>query len=201
MSIDFKKVKLVKKETVEVSYSKTEEDGSITEVSESHKTVVHPDLKNAMQKLAPHLACLTEYVTVTKIKNKEEVENFFVTGYSIGGDEDDLGIVITGQRTLKNGKTITLNTPFTRFDEADESKYYFIDQVNQLVGEIEEEVSAYLDGKKAPDPQQELPFEENITSIVMDTPDPEAAENGNGDGTTKKNRRKKKEEAIHFPEE
>jgi hypothetical protein len=196
------KVKLIKKESLDISY--TESDS--TEVAESHKTPVHQDLKNALQALAPHLACIVEYIGKTSILNKELVENFTVTGYSIGGDEDDRGVVITGYRTLKSGKTVTLNTPFTRFEELPETAYYFISDVREKIDAIETEVLAYLDGSKIGATQPQLPFPKENKTTNAQIAEPEnngTADNGNGDDgvslekpKTKRGRKKKDEVTI-----
>jgi hypothetical protein len=195
--INIQKVKLIKKDHLEISYSTAE-----ATIKEERDTPVHPDLKDALSKLAPHLACITEYVS-NKTIGSEEVQKFTATGFSLGGDDDDEGFVITGYRTLKNGKTVTLNTPFTRFEELPETAYYFIDDVREKIDVIKEEVLAYIAGeKKAPEPQLslDLPEENKVTHAQIAEPE----NNGTGTEETEedkpKKKRKKKETAIQIPE-
>lgn len=102
--IIIKKVKLLKQgEKLEIDYQETGDMQST--VSKTCENAVHPDLKNAVSALAVHLALLTDYITEKRARDKEELEKFVVTGYSIGSKEDDEGVVITGYRKTRSGKT------------------------------------------------------------------------------------------------
>jgi hypothetical protein len=124
-------------------------------------TEVHPDLLQAFANLRIHLAILTGYVSVKQVKNietpKDElIETFFVKGISIKTG-DDYGLVISGHHTLENGKAVILNTPFTRFEEGEESAYKYIDDLADKVQRAETEIDAYLAGEKVgADPQGNL---------------------------------------------
>ena len=159
------KVKLVKGgESVELLLSK-QEGKSITKSKEEHSAPVHADFIAAMKSLAIHFGILTDYIKPKEVKNISQydvklIEDFTVTGYSIGGDEEDRGVTITGMKRKSNGKMIIINTPFTRFVEAEESQYQFIEHLEERITEVEREVEEYLKGKVAPDPQQTLDFPE-----------------------------------------
>src|SRR5262249_52810606 len=87
------------------------------------------------------------------------LDKFTVVGYSIGGKEDDQGITITGYRLTDRGKTFTFNSPFERFEQSDESQYKYMEDLQDVVADIEEEVLQYLKkDKRAPDPQREINF-------------------------------------------
>lgn len=121
----------------------------------------HKDLIEATQALRVHLAVITEYIPEKNAFKNEDIDNFVVTGYSIGGNEESPGIIITGYRLTKKGKTVTLNTPFTRFEEDDNTRYTHMDDLMRKITVIEKEIIRYLkEGKKAEDPQGSLDFPE-----------------------------------------
>lgn len=164
-TIKITKAKLTK-ERLSINYTKTRDDGSHSETSENPEWEVHPDLKSALGLLAIHMAIMTDYVTNKQVKNIEKhdselCKDFTISGYSIGGDEGDEGIVISGHKILKNGKALILNTPFARFEEGDETRYAFMEDLMNCVSRIEKEVLSYLDGsKKASPAQMQMEFEE-----------------------------------------
>jgi hypothetical protein len=180
--IKIQKVKLIKEKTLELSYTKTEADKSKTAVFESHKTEVHKDLKNAFSDLSIHLALIPSIIDPKSIDDIENVEpelysDFHVSSYSIGGDEEDPGVVLSGHRILKNGKAFPFNTPFTRFEENEETAYKFIDDLLDKIHVVESEVIKYLNGeKKADDPQGKLDFEEDKSKTVIHVLPPESQE-------------------------
>lgn len=162
------KVKLIKggDSGLEISTVKTELNKSTTKANEEHSAPVHVDLKGAMKAIAIHFGILSDYIKVKDVKNIERydtklIEDFVVTGFSVKGDEEDRGVVITGMKKKANGKFIIINTPFTRFIEAEGSEYVYIEQLQDRINEVEREVKAYLGGKVAPDPQQSFDFPEH----------------------------------------
>jgi len=165
-SVVIKKMKLVKKEFITLSYSRIEADGSTTNVNEDHKAPVHNDLKSKFQSLSVHLALLCDYLSTRQIKDinaydPELVSNFFVTGVSIGGNDDDEGIVLTGYKITRSDKAVILNTPFARIEEVQETKYRYMDDLTGKVDELQKEIELYLGGKRGPDPQGSLEFPED----------------------------------------
>jgi hypothetical protein len=155
-NIEIRSAKLIKGgEKLEVFWKENGEDDAT--VDKTGNKPVHPDLKRAMGGFAPHLAVLTEYLTDKQTQEKETLEKFVITGYSIGGKEGEEGVTITGYRKTKRGGTVTLNSPFTRFDEAPESRYILMDDLQEKIDLAEKEVLAYLfEGKKGVDPQGSL---------------------------------------------
>lgn len=159
--IKIKKVKLLKEgEKLELEYQETGEmDATNDKIC---LTPVHKDLKDAVSGLAVHLAILTDYIPEKKAKDTEEIEKFVCTGYSIGGKEDQEGVTITGYRKTKRGGTVTLNTPFLRFEQSDESQYMLIGDIESKIETIEGEVRQYLfEGKRAPEQQTAMAFPDN----------------------------------------
>lgn len=181
MTID--KAKVVKGETLEVTLREIGPDKKAYTSSQSHPSQVHPDLLAAFKTLRLHFALLSGYIQFKGIKekdfnNEELVEDYTVIGVSLK-EGDNPGFVLTGQKKLANGKAVTLNTPFTRFEESEETGYKFINDLQGKLDRVVEEVKEYLGGKFADDPQGRL-FDENATSGTTNTntEDLEAVEEG-----------------------
>lgn len=159
MDIQIKKAKLVKDNKLEVGFTRSD-NGETVYVNERHNAVAHPDLLAALASLRVHLGIISECIEPPKSIKKypvELVEKLKVTAYSIGG-KDDEGFVLTGQKILSTGKALIMNTPFTRFEEDEESVYRYTDDLQKCLDAVETEVMEYLNGKHAPDPQMEMAF-------------------------------------------
>lgn len=173
MEIEIKSAKVTKKEHLTCTYirkeSKVKEGGEAftkeTNVTEDdNKTEIHPDLKKAFAALVPHLVLLCEFSSVKSLDKltEAETEPFTVTSYSIGGkDDENTGIVLTGQKKLKTGKVMVFNTPFTRFEEDEKSGYRFVDDLQTKLGILNDEIEKFLfEGKQADPAQRSLAFPE-----------------------------------------
>lgn len=183
------KVKLIKggDNGIEISTVKLEANKSTTKANEEHSAAVHVDFKAAMTSLAIHFGLLSDYLKPSQVKNIDKydvelIKDFTVTGFSIKGDAEDKGFVLTGYKKKSNGKTITVNTPFTRFVEAEGSEYQFIEHLEARINEAEREVKEYLGGKVAPDPQGSLfsdePEQGGETGAVVVTMNPDEHDSG-----------------------
>lgn len=157
------------KDSIEVEYQEQKPDGTPKKVKEEHQTKPHADLLQSYENLRVHFALLTGYIGIKQVKKietppEELIESFSVHSISVKSG-DDPGVVITGQKTLEDGKKVTVNTPFTRFGESDEAKgYRYIDDLIDKIDRANQEQTAYLDGsKKGDDPQQTLPFAGDMT--------------------------------------
>lgn len=154
---------------VEIKYTTRKKDGTLKVVTENHESEPHPDLILSLANLRVHFGLLTGYLPLKAVKKidspaEDIVESFNVTGFSVKTGEDE-GVVITGGKTLENGKYVPVNTPFTRFGESDETAYKFLDDLEDKIKRASEEVHAYQhDDKWADQPQQSLPFGENGNS-------------------------------------
>lgn len=174
------KAKIVKGETVEIHYVEVNDKGDRLKASKSLKAPMHDDLKQAFKNLAIHLAIMTGYVSSKQVKDietpKEELtEKFFVTSYSIGGTDEDQGVVISGHHKLPNGKAVILNIPFERFNVKEESRYVFMDDLQERLDRVEVELKAFFDGsKRGQEQQQKLDFGEEkakATKLVIAEPE------------------------------
>lgn len=152
-------VKLKNGNGLELSYEKPGPQGDkIAVAGEGHTALIHNDLYNAIQALAPHLAMMAFHVKESEVEDiampdPAKFKDFTVGSYSISGKEEKRGIIISG--TLrKSGKAHNFNTPFYRFDEPESGRYGFMDDVEAKLRVIEAEVSPYLEGTKRGEPIQ-----------------------------------------------
>lgn len=127
--------------------------GDDVESNERHKAPIHPDLKKCFDELAIHLAVMTGYVASSRVTDiampdPELSEKFYVHAYSMGGDDDSAGVVVSGHHILPNGKAVILNTPFYRLEESPETRYIFMDDLVARLTNAEKEITDYLKGKK-----------------------------------------------------
>lgn len=140
-----------------------EETGEYSRKSSQLRTA---DFNNAMNRLRIHMVCICEQPEASQINGEnvydfdpDQLMNYEITGYTIGGSDESAGVTITGKKLLENGKVLNLNSPFTKFEDEDDYAHGAV-----LMGDIEAcnaEVEAFLNGKWGI-VQQELPgFESN----------------------------------------
>lgn len=158
--LQIKKVKLTKQGRLEIKYIKKEADNSSSEVEEKHSSKAHKDFTDALDKMRIHLAMLFGFMKPTEVKDPVSymtgVGDYHVQSFSIGGEDEDQGIVISGYRILPSGKAAILNTPFTRFNEDEATRYKHMDALLKVVAEVREETVKYMGGKFEEDAQLSL---------------------------------------------
>lgn len=174
MQVTIERAKIsAKKEGIDLTYSRQDEKGEPVETSEQFKGAFHPDLKLAFENMACHLAIMTGYVLPSQVKDitnpKEELfESFHVTSFSLGGTDDMPGVVVSGHKKLPNGKTVTLNTPFTLFNESEQTRYQFMDDLEERLERVKNEIIIYMKGeKRADDPQGSLFDQPKVTKAQI----------------------------------
>lgn len=125
---------------------------------------IHPDLQNLFDKLKPIMARvyhLTFFRTLMDVpdfkatkKQKELAEKAYeeiesklkITGLSLSGKDDNVGVVLTATFTADSNQKMAINSHRMRF--ADE-RYGFEEEMERIIGEIESEVYQFLfKGKK-----------------------------------------------------
>ena len=205
------RAKVTKDKTLVASY-KNENDDTVTVEG---KNLFHKDLEAALDALVPHLAFLCEQKEAddkTFIEDiPEEIHNVLeVSGYSIGGTDEDEGVTLIGKRFLKSKKVLNLSAPFTKFNNENE-EYANAFELQQAIEACNYEVEQYLTAKKWAIVQQELPFDDSETGEVKadEIPDApfgeaqgfidkalEAGANITINGTRVKSRRNRKKEAV-----
>jgi hypothetical protein len=174
------KAKITKENTLEAVFKNENEDT----VTIEGKNIIHKDMRAAFDDLIPHLAFLCEQKEADKKESLDELPDtvsttFEVSGYSIGGSDDNEGTTLTGKRFLKSKKVLNLNAPFTMFNNENE-EYPFAFELQQAIEACNYEVNQYLTAKKWAIVQQELPFQ-NEESSSEDNPFPDKVDDLNVD--------------------
>ena len=213
--MDIIKAKITKENTLVVTY-RDEDENTVTV---DGKNLVHKDLVAAFKELTGHMAILCELREAKEdsipddLKNLSSVE---VTGYSIGGTDEDEGVTLIGKRFLKSKKVLNLIAPFTKFDNENE-EYPYAFTLMQAIDACNYEAEQYLTAKKWAVVQQELPFDGNAPQDIQADPiaddtfreevnnflqglpkstDTQLVVNGNTITVKGKRSRRKKEEAV-----
>jgi hypothetical protein len=162
-TIEITKGKLLKGDVVQIEYFKSDgAESKPAECSEKHTDPPRKELKDAFNSLAIHAALIGEFIPLTSVKDishpdQEIIVDYNVSGFTIvaSGDEDE-GVILTAQKTLKNGKMLGFNTPTMRFNDASDNAYPYLDQLAKSVELCKHEMMEYLSGKHAVDPQLKL---------------------------------------------
>ena len=166
--MDITKVKITKENTLTVTYRDADENM----VTVEGKNIVHGDLRAAFKNLVGHIAILCELREAKEESLPDELKDLStveVTGYSIGGTDEDEGVTLIGKRFLKSNKVLNLIAPFTKFNN-DNEEYPFSFELMNIIETCNYEAEQYLTAKKWAIVQQELPFDEDAPKYI--TPDP-----------------------------
>ncbi len=167
-NIDIKKAKLIGHLFIEATYNvKDLVEKTSKTITEKNDAPVHEDLANAFKALHKHLPILCDYVKTSKIKPEvfakadntfDWVAEFEVTGFSVGGSDDSEGVVLIGNKAVKNDKQVNLTSPFIKFNDEDE--YRYCGELSSDIYTCIHEVKEYLFNKKyAPKAQLSMEFE------------------------------------------
>lgn len=190
------KVKLLKDGGLDVHYEVTEVVGNESYTNKYHVLSakdIHPDLRNLFNDLRPIMGRvfnITSFKTLmgtpdfkatkkqTEIAEsfaKECLNNIEVRGVSLSGQDDNVGVVLTGLFTVSNNQKTAINTPRLKYNT---ETFGFEEILETIVQGIEEEVYAFLfKGKKA---QLELFGADGEANDLVYVND---AEGGNDDGS------------------
>lgn len=112
--------------------------------------IVHADLRQVFDKLKAHLVVVCEMPEADKINFNNiyddywagTLDNYMIKGYSHGGSDESAGVTITGQKLLKSGQILNINTPFIKFE--DEESYEFAGVLYTDIQACDYEVEQYL---------------------------------------------------------
>ena len=78
---------------------------------------------------------------------KECLDNIEVRGVSLSGQDDNVGVVLTGLFTISNNQKTAINTPRMKYNV---EMFGFEEELENIVCDIENEVYEFLfEGKKA----------------------------------------------------
>lgn len=199
------KVKLIKDGGLDVHYEVTETVGNESYTNKYHVESakdIHPDLRACFERLRPivgRIFNITSFLSfmetpetkATKAQKDaareyadEMLRNIEVRGVSFSGQDDNVGVVLTGLFTVSNNQKTAINSPRLKFNT---ETFGFEEELEEIAGDIEREVYAFLfKGKKA---QLELfgvdgnaaPGVESEPGLFPDVDDP-ANENDNDNG-------------------
>jgi hypothetical protein len=155
----------IKSDRCEVTYKESFTEGNYSnEVSKKCSQIVHADMKKALDRLKIHLIMVCEQPEAPQVVDAgiydydiELINNYVVTGYSIGGSDENAGVTIIGQKLLKSGSVLNLISPFIKFDDRD--AYSFAGDLYGDVQACDYEVMEYLFNGKWGIKQQEFDFD------------------------------------------
>ena len=155
--------------TVDMNETISGNDYSFTnEVTKKCASLVHDDLIIALKSLVPHLIKICDFKGSDDI-NKDNIEyglseiflGYEITGFSIGGVDDNEGVTLIGQRKFDSGKVLNIVTPFIKYTDED---YKFGDELASVIEGCIYEVEQYLFGDKFAVKQLEMDFNEKNES-------------------------------------
>ena len=167
-SFALSKVKTLKDGGLDVHYEVTETIGNESYTNKYHVESakdIHPDLRECFDRLRPimgRIFNITSFLSMVETddfkanKNQKEVarnfademlKNIEVRGVSYSGQDDNVGVVLTGLFTVSNNQKTAINSPRLKFNT---ETFGFEEELEAIVADIENEVYAFLfKGKKA----------------------------------------------------
>lgn len=162
------KVKLLKYGGLDVHYEVTEFVGNESYTNKYHVESakdIHPDLRDCFDRLRPimgRIFNITSFLSMvetpdfkaTKKQSElsrdfadEMLKNIEVRGVSFSGQDDNVGVVLTGLFTVSNNQKTAINSPRLKFNT---ETFGFEEELEEIAADIENEVYAFLfEGKKA----------------------------------------------------
>ena len=165
-SFALSKVKTLKDGGLDVHYEVTETIGNESYTNKYHVESakdIHPDLRECFDRLRPIMGRIfTSFLSMVETddfkanKNQKDVarnfademlKNIEVRGVSYSGQDDNVGVVLTGLFTVSNNQKTAINSPRLKFNT---ETFGFEEELEEIVADIENEVYAFLfKGKKA----------------------------------------------------
>ena len=161
------KVKMLKDGGLDVHYEVTETIGNESYTNKYHVESakdIHPDLRECFVRLRPimgRIFNITSFLSMieanfkaTKVQQEmarnfanEMLQNIDVRGVSYSGQDDNVGVVLSGVFTVSNNQKVAINSPRLKFNTI---TFGFEEELEDITATIEAEVYAFLfKGKKA----------------------------------------------------
>lgn len=137
-------------------------EGDVLDRKGAH--IVHDDMTNAFEKLNVHCAVIDDAFKFSKItiesiedmREHELTQLFSVSGFKIGGSEENESVVLTGIKWVSEGGNIAWESTKIKFDGG----YKWISDLRECVDKCIDEVYQYMNGKCQPKIEQgKLEFE------------------------------------------
>lgn len=146
-----KKAKISKGWIVETTFIDT--DGN--EIAMKGKNKCHADMRAAFDALVPFFADLTEQKEAEHIDwnnidgdaNADLLRKISVSSLSIGGDDNNRIITVSGKRTLITSRILNLNSPGVEMD-SESFEWDHIDEFDEAVNHVLYEVEQYIVNRK-----------------------------------------------------
>ena len=161
------KVKMLKDGGLDVHYEVTETIGNENYTNKYHVESakdIHSDLRECFDRLRPimgRIFNITSFLSMieanfkaTKVQQEmarnfanEMLQNIDVRGVSYSGQDDNVGVVLSGVFTVSNNQKVAINSPRLKFNTI---TFGFEEELEDITATIETEVYAFLfKGKKA----------------------------------------------------
>lgn len=162
------KVKLLKDGGLDVHYEVTEVVGNESYTNKYHVESakdIHPDLRDCFDRLRPimgRIFNITSFLSMVETSDfkatkkqselsrdfaDEMLKNIEVRGVSYSGQDDNVGVVLTGVFTVSSNQKTAIISPRLKFNT---ETFGFEEELEAIVADIENEVYAFLfKGKKA----------------------------------------------------
>lgn len=162
------KVKTLKGGGLDVHYEVTETIGDESYTNKYHVESakdIHPDLRDCFNRLRPimgRIFNITSFLSIvetpdfkaTQKQNElsrdfadEMLKNIKVRGVSFSGQNDNVGVVLTGSFAVLDNQKTAINSPRLKFNT---KVFGFEKELEEIAADIETEVYAFLfKGKKA----------------------------------------------------
>lgn len=162
------KVKTLKNGGLDVHYEVTETIGDESYTNKYHVESakdIHPDLRDCFNRLRPimgRIFNITSFLSIvetpdfkaTQKQNElsrdfadEMLKNIKVRGVSFSGQNDNVGVVLTGSFAVLDNQKTAINSPRLNFNT---KVFGFEKELEEIAADIETEVYAFLfKGKKA----------------------------------------------------
>lgn len=120
---------------------------------------IHPDLQKLFDRLKPimarvyHLSFFRSLLETPDFKAtkkqkelseeafKEVIAKLTVTGVALSGKDDNVGVILTGTFTADSNQKMAINSHRMKFSD---TRYGFEEEMEEIIGEIEREVYAFL---------------------------------------------------------
>ncbi len=127
--------------------------------------LIHEDLQTAFEELDIFLMHVDDYfkndttvnnqTPLATLEESEDLNRYHVTGFKISGFDENKSVILSGWKAVQKG-VIKFPAPKIKL----ESDYLYIEELNERLRKVILEVELYMDGKSAPQyEQEEIKFE------------------------------------------
>lgn len=140
-------------------------------ISRKGMHVIHDDLQQAMSDLDVFLAHLdgafahwaTNKTTLEELEAPETLQNYHVSSFKISGVEENRSVLFSGSKYVAHG-TIKFDAPKIKFNGI----YLYMEELESRLDKAIAQVEAYMNGKSAPQLEQQAIDFDNIDQGMAD---------------------------------